>query len=174
MKNTSRPLPCPTCRSPRKSYMCLALRNDEVTFPRCRQPLALTLNRSCLSTHFSVMHRFCFTLLFALPRSRPQHLTCRHRQFGILPGEFTLSRQRRPSAVVGRRPCRMTASPPRSPTDVELSSSDPQVVTIEDGIAVAVGDGRRIITATIGDGNTATAKVTVVGTRRTITLEFPQ
>lgn len=116
------------------------------------------------------MHRFCFTLLFALAALTSAASDTHPTGIGILPAEFTLSgsEARQRLSVVAKQDDRIAAA---ILTGVELTSSDPQIVTIQGGIAVAVADGSALITATVGD-QTATAKVTVTGTADKHTWSF--
>ena len=56
---------------------------------------------------------------------------------------------------------------------VEWSSSDPKVVAVKDGVAAPVGNGTAKLTAKIGS-QTATAEVTVAGSRRACRCQLPQ
>ena len=79
----------------------------------------------------------------------------------ILPAEFTLhgSKGRQQLAVVAMRQDRYSATLPSD--QVELRSSDPTVVGIQGGIAVAMGNGQAEIVAVDRQGNEASARVHV-------------
>ncbi len=82
-------------------------------------------------------------------------------EFRILPAEFTLhgSKGRQQLAVVAMRQDRYSATLPSD--QVELRSSDPTVVEIQGGIAVAMGNGQAEIVAVDREGNEASARVHV-------------
>jgi len=87
----------------------------------------------------------------------------------VLPPEFTLhgSEALQQLSVVSLRDDRVSAS-----VEVELTSSDPGVVSIEDGVAIAVSDGEAKVTAEQEDGATAEAIVRVVGANKVHAWSF--
>ncbi|MCG8648778.1 MAG: DUF1553 domain-containing protein, partial [Pirellulales bacterium] len=84
----------------------------------------------------------------------------------ILPRTFTLyGRQgRQQLSVVAIKDQHLSAALPWA--DVELTSTDPDVVAIKQGLAVAVGNGKASIIAKLADGSQAEAQVEVVMTEK--------
>lgn len=84
----------------------------------------------------------------------------------ILPGDFTLHgvQGRQQLSVVSTIDDRASALVPDS--QLEFESSDPTVCEIQDGVAVAIGNGTAQIVAQTGDGQQASATVEVVGADR--------
>ncbi len=81
----------------------------------------------------------------------------------ILPGEFTLhgSQGQQRVSVVSTRDGRISAA--LSSNEVQLESSDPSIVEIVDGVAIAGGDGTATLVARASDGREASATVRVGG-----------
>jgi hypothetical protein len=105
------------------------------------------------------MPRFFLTMISLLLSAVPASAA----ELQILPAEFTLhgSQGRQQLSVVAMIGERVSAALPVE--ELQLESSDPAVVKIEQGVAVAVGDGSAAITAVTPDGRRASSTVTVVG-----------
>lgn len=90
----------------------------------------------------------------------------------VLPTSFTLhgSEGRQQLSVVAIRGDRVSAT--LSVDDYELRSSDPSVVEIKDGVAIAVGNGKTSIIAKHRDGSEAEASVEVIGATKTHRWSF--
>jgi hypothetical protein len=84
----------------------------------------------------------------------------------ILPDQFTLhgveGRQR--VSVVSTRDGRISASVPSD--QIVLESSDPKVVEIQEGVAIAISNGAATLVVRTSDGREASATVRVVGAGR--------
>ena len=87
-----------------------------------------------------------------------------------MPHEFTLSGPgaRQPLMVAARRGDDFVGE---VATGVEWSSSDPKIVTVKDGVAAPLGNGRARLTAKVGS-QTATSEVTVAGIDKPVVVSF--
>lgn len=103
------------------------------------------------------MHRILFALLLVAVTV----IDLAAADVQILPNEFTLygSEGRQRLSVVATTDGRIASAVPNDL--VQLETSDPDVVAIENGVVEAIGNGHATVTATTQDGRVATASVSV-------------